>query len=63
MPDRNPDSQPERQRPAVSILDVITLAPIETYAILVDLAGSNDPVVITALSSATRRVLMRTRAG
>jgi hypothetical protein len=53
------DIQPER----VSAVDVASLAPIETYAVLVHLAGHDDPVVTQALIDAMRRVLARTRAG
>jgi hypothetical protein len=52
-----PDIQPER----MSATDVASLAPIETYAVLVHLAGNPDPVVTAALIDATRRVLGRTR--
>lgn len=51
----------ERQRPAVSILDVITLGPVEAYAVLVHIAEEPDPAVARALSDAVSRVLMRTR--
>jgi hypothetical protein len=47
----------------MSAVDVASLAPIETYAILVHLAGHEDPVVTQALIDATRRVLAKTRAG
>jgi hypothetical protein len=56
MPD-TPDIEPQR----MSATDVASLAPIETYAILVTLAGDPDPVVTQALIDATRRVLVRTR--
>jgi hypothetical protein len=46
----------------MSATDVASLAPIEVYAILVHLAGHDDPVVTEALIDATRRVLARTRA-
>ena len=52
------DIEPQR----MSATDVASLAPIEVYAILVHLAGHEDPVVTEALISATRRVLARTRA-
>lgn len=52
-----PDIQPER----MSATDVASLAPIEVYAVLVHLAGSDNPVVTQALIDATRRVLARTR--
>lgn len=56
MPD-TPDIEPQR----VSATDVASLAPIETYAVLVHLAGHEDPVVTEALLDAMRRVLARTR--
>jgi hypothetical protein len=52
-----PDITPQR----MSATDVASLAPIEVYAILVHLAGSDDPMVTAALIDATRRVLARTR--
>ena len=54
-----PDISPQR----MSATDVASLAPIEVYAVLVHLAGHEDPVVTAALIEATRRVLGRTRAG
>jgi hypothetical protein len=56
MPD-TPDIEPQR----MGATDVASLAPIEVYAILVHLAGSDDPAVTQALIDATRRVLARTR--
>ena len=53
------DIEPQR----MSAIDVASLGPIETYAILVTLAGDPDPVVTAALIDATRRILARTRAG
>ena len=41
--------------------DVASLSPIEAYAVLVHLAGHDDPAVTEALLDATRRVLTRTR--
>jgi hypothetical protein len=52
-----PDIQPER----MSAVDIASLAPVEAYAVLVHLAGSDDPAVTAALIDATRRVLARTR--
>jgi hypothetical protein len=54
-----PDIEPQR----LSAVDVASLSPIETYAVLVTLAGDPDPVVTQALVDATRRILARTRAG
>jgi hypothetical protein len=54
-----PDIEPQR----MSAIDVASLAPIETYAVLVHLAGDPDPVVTQALISCTRKVLAKTRAG
>ena len=53
----------ERQRPAVTILDVITLSPVEAYGVLATLAIDQDPAVSRALSCAVARILDRTRAG
>lgn len=54
-----PDIKPLR----LSAVDMISLSPIEAYAILVHLAGSDDPVITEALLDATRKVLGRTRGG
>jgi hypothetical protein len=54
-----PDIEPQR----MSAIDVASLAPIEAYAVLVHLAGSDNPDVTQELIDATRRVLSRTRAG
>jgi hypothetical protein len=52
-----PDIKPLR----LSSVDIASLSPVECYAILVHLAGSQDPSVTGALIDATRRVLARTR--
>lgn len=59
MGNGRPDIEPLR----MSATDVASLAPIEVYAILVHLAGHEDPVVTEALISAAGRVLARTRPG
>lgn len=55
--------EPDIQPPRVSATDIASLAPIETYAILVHLAGTDEPVVTHALLDSMRRVLRRTRGG
>jgi hypothetical protein len=52
----------ERQRPAVTVLDVIAMSPIECYGVLATLAIDRDPAVTLALSCAVARILDRTRA-
>jgi hypothetical protein len=52
-----PDITPHR----LSALDVGGLAPVEVYAVLIHLAGHEDPVVAAAVLDAVRRVLARTR--
>jgi len=54
-----PDIGPMR----MGALDVGSLAPLEVYAILVKLAGHEDPVVAAAVVDVTRAVLARTRGG
>jgi hypothetical protein len=56
MPD-TPDISPQR----MSATDVASLSPVEVYAIVVHLAGHDDPAVTQALIDAVRRVLARTR--
>ena len=51
-----------RQRPAITILDVISLSPVEAYGVLATLAVSPDPAVSRALSCAVARILAKTRA-
>jgi hypothetical protein len=59
MPDtpQSPGNEPQR----VSLLDVITLSPVEAYAVLVSLANEPDPAVAEALAGAIACVLARTR--
>jgi hypothetical protein len=52
-----PDITPLR----LSAIDVASLTEVERVAVLVLLAGSEDPVVAEAVVDATRRVLERTR--
>lgn len=52
-----PDIQPLR----LSAVDVISLSPVEAFAVLVHLAGDRDPVVAGAVVDAVREVLARTR--
>jgi hypothetical protein len=52
-----PDIEPTR----MSAVDVASLSPVEVYAVLVHLAGNDDPVVTEALLDAVQRVLGRTR--
>ncbi len=51
----------DRQRPALTILDVMTLVPTEVYGVVTLLAASQDPAVQRALSDAVTRVMVRTR--
>ena len=55
------DEGAARQRPAVTVLDVVQLSPLEAFAIVATLAADPDPAVSRALSAAVRRILSRTR--
>jgi hypothetical protein len=57
MSTKQPDIEPTR----LSAVDIASLAPVEMCAILVRLAGSDNPEVTQALIDTTRRVLTRTR--
>ena len=52
-----PDITPCRLTP----VDIVFLSEVEVRAILVHLAGHEDPVVSDAVVEATRKVLERTR--
>jgi hypothetical protein len=52
-----PCAEPKRLRP----VDVISLTPVEAYAVLVHLAGHRDPVVAEAAWDAVAGVVARTR--
>jgi hypothetical protein len=52
-----PDISPHR----LSAIDVGSLAPVEVYAVLVHLAGHDDPAVAAAVVDCVRKVLARTR--
>jgi hypothetical protein len=52
-----PRSEPKRLRS----VDVISLTPVEAYAVLVHLAGHGDPVVAGAVWDAVAEVVKRTR--
>lgn len=52
----------DRQRPALSVLDVAMMSPVECYGTIVFLLGHPDPAVQRALSDAVSRVVTRTRA-
>lgn len=54
-----PDIKPLR----LSAVDIISLSPVEAYAVLVHLAGDRETVVATAVTDAVRQVLARTRGG
>ena len=51
------DIQPKRLR----TVDVVSLTPVEVYAVLVHLVGHRDPAVAEAVFDAARDVLARTR--
>jgi hypothetical protein len=44
-----------------SAVDIALLSPVETYAVLVLIAGNGDAAVAAALEDAVRHVLSRTR--
>jgi hypothetical protein len=54
-------AEEERPRPAVTTLDVIMLSPVESYAVLAQLASDPDRAVSRALRRAVDRILTRTR--